>query len=112
MAKMVGKIGYSITSETEAGIWEPQIIEKTYCFDVISDRRKRQNSDAGINDNIHFSSIISIISDPFVIQNCSYITYAEVMGTRWKVTDIEVKYPRLKLTLGGVYNGNTLSVTE
>ena len=27
------------------------------------------------------------------------------MNTKWKVTSVDVQYPRLILTLGGVYNG-------
>ena len=56
--------------------------------------------------------MISIIADPFAIQNCSYMAYVEVMGTRWKISDIEVQYPRLILTVGGVYNGDSPRATE
>lgn len=27
------------------------------------------------------------------------------MGAKWKVTSVEVQYPRLILSIGGVYNG-------
>jgi hypothetical protein len=30
--------------------------------------------------------------------------YIEFMGARWKITSVEVKHPRLILTIGGVYN--------
>ena len=96
---------------TEPGIWEEKVVERDYYGDMTSDRRKRQTSD-NVNDNLTLANVISIVADPFAYSNCSNIAYAEVMGTRWKVTDIEVKYPRLKLTLGGVYNGNTLSATD
>ena len=111
MAKWFGKIGYAITSETESGIWEPTIVEKEYYGDLTTDRRKRQNS-GEVNDNINLANVISIIADPFAIQNCSYMTYVEVMGTRWKISDIEVQYPRLILTVGGVYNGDSPRVTD
>lgn len=111
MAKWFGKIGYAITSETEPGVWEPTIVEKSYYGDLTSDRRKRQNS-GEVNDNINLANVISIIADPFAIQNCSYMAYAEVMGTRWKISDIEVQYPRLILTVGGVYNGYSPRATE
>ena len=111
MAKWFGKIGYAITSETESGIWEPTIVEKEYYGDLTTDRRKRQNS-GEVNDNINLANVISIIADPFAIQNCSYMAYVEVMGTRWKISDIEVQYPRLILTVGGVYNGDSPRVTE
>lgn len=111
MAKWFGKIGYAITSETKAGIWESTIVEKSYYGDLITDRRKRQNS-GEINDNISLANMISIIADPFAIQNCSYMAYAEIMGIKWRISDIEVQYPRLILTVGGVYNGDSLRVTE
>ena len=104
MAKWCGKVGYAITAETEPGLWEPVIVERKYYGDLISNRWKRQNS-GGINDDINISNSISIIADPFAYQNCSNIAYAEYLGTKWKVTDIDPQFPRLLLTLGGVYNG-------
>ena len=104
MAKWYGKIGYAITEETEPGLWEPKIIERTYYGDMISDLRKRQNS-GEVNDNINLSNVISIVADPFVIQNCSLMAYVEIMGAKWKITAVDIQYPRLTLTIGGVYNG-------
>ena len=104
MGKWYGKIGYAITVETEPGLWEEQIIESSYYGDVTTDRRKRQNS-GGVNDDINLSNVISIIADPFANQNCSNMVYIEFMGAKWKITDIEVQFPRLILTIGGVYNG-------
>jgi hypothetical protein len=31
--------------------------------------------------------------------------YVEWMNARWKITSIDVKRPRVILTIGGVYNG-------
>ena len=105
MGKWFGKIGYAVTAETEPGIWDEQIVERAYYGDMTSDRRKRQNSQ-GVNDDLSLSNVISIIADPFAYENCSYMAYAEIMGAKWKISDIEVQYPRLILTIGGVYNGN------
>ena len=104
MGKWFGKIGYAVTAETEPGLWEEQIIERDYYGDMTSDRRKRQNSQ-GVNDDLSISNVISIIADPFAYENCSHMAYAEIMGAKWKISDIEVQYPRLILTIGGVYNG-------
>ena len=111
MGKWFGKIGYAVTSETEPGLWEDTIVEREYYGDMISDRRKRQTS-GEVNDNINLANVISIIADPFAYENCSRMVYAEIMGSKWKITDIEVQYPRLILTIGGVYNGDSLRVTE
>ncbi len=105
MAKWFGKIGYSLTVEKEPGLWVPDIIEKSYFGEITSDHRKRQSLESSTNDTINLSNIISIIADPFVIENCSNICYVEIMNNKWKVNDIEIKYPRLILSIGGVYNG-------
>ena len=104
MAKWCGKIGYAITKETEPGLWEPVIVERKYYGDLISNRWKRQNS-GGINDDINISNSISIIAYPFANQNLGYMAYVEYMGTKWKISDVEIQFPRLILTVGGLYNG-------
>ena len=102
MAKWFGKVGYAVTEETEPGIWEETITEREYYGDVISNRFKRQNS-SDVNDDINISQIISIVADPFAYQHCSEIIYVEYMGSKWKVSDVEPMFPRLQLTIGGVY---------
>ena len=104
MAKWSGKIGFATSVEVEPGCWEEQIIEKQYTGDVIMHSVKRQNSD-GINQNINISSSISIIANPFANKHCSEMTYITYMGAKWKITDISPEFPRLKLTIGDLYNG-------
>lgn len=104
MAKFFGAIGYAVTSETKPGVYEEQIIEREYFGDVNRNIRKLENSKY-LNDDINVSNEISIVSDPFANENFYSMRYAEFMGTKWKITSVEVKYPRLILTLGGVYNG-------
>lgn len=104
MAKFYGKIGYAVTTETEPGVWVEQITERSYYGDVIRNVRKLQTSDQ-VNDDINISNEISIVADPFAYQNFHSMRYVEYMGTRWKVRNIEVSYPRLILSVGGVYNG-------
>ena len=102
MAKWFGKVGYAVTEETEPGIWEETITDREYYGDVISNRFKRQNS-GDVNDDINISQIISIVADPFAYQHCSKIIYVEYMGSKWKVSYVEPMFPRLQLTIGGVY---------
>lgn len=104
MAKWSGKIGFSTSVEVEPGYWEEQIIEKQYTGDVITHSVKRQNSE-GVNQNINISSSISIIANPFANKHCSEMTYITYMGAKWKITDITPEFPRLKLTIGDLYNG-------
>lgn len=103
MAKWYGLIGFGVTEETEPGLWEGIIEERNYYGDLLSNYRKLQNS-GGVNDDVNIANKISIVADPFANQNFHSIRYAEFMGAKWKVTDVEVQYPRLILSLGGVYN--------
>ena len=104
MAKFYGAIGYGKSIETSPGVWEDQITERMYSGDLIRNSRRLQSS-GNVNDDINISNQISIIADPYANENFHLMKYASFMGTKWKITDIEVQYPRLILTVGGVYNG-------
>ena len=104
MAKYFGKIGYAEQVETAPGVWEEQITERQYYGDVVRNIRKLESS-GDINDNINVSMEISIVADPYAIQNFHAMSYVEFMGSLWKITSAEVNYPRLILSIGGVYNG-------
>ena len=104
MAKFYGVIGYAITSETEPGIYEETIIERSYFGDLIKNTRRLQSSDK-VNDDINISNSISIVADPYANENFHAMRYVEFMGAKWKISDVDVQYPRLVLTIGGVYNG-------
>jgi hypothetical protein len=104
MAKFYGVIGYAESVETKPGVWEEQITERMYFGELVRNTRKLQTSSGQLNDNVNITNEISIVSDPFAIQNFHTIRYVEYMGTKWKITNVEVQYPRLILTLGGVYN--------
>ena len=104
MAKFYGKIGYAITKETTPGVWVEEIVERSYYGDVIRNIRRLQGSE-NLNDDINVSNEISIVVDAFANQNFHSMRYVEYMGAKWKVSSVEVKYPRLILNIGGVYNG-------
>ena len=104
MAKFYGVIGYAVTEETEPGIYEERIVEKEHFGDVVRNTRRLSNA-AKVNDDITISNQISIVADPFANNNFHSMRYVLFMGSKWKVTEVEVQYPRLILTLGGVYNG-------
>lgn len=103
MAKFCGKIGFFTTIETEPGVWEETIIERIYYGDLVRNSRAFQSS-GGVNDDINVFNNISVIADPYANENFQHIKYVVFMGAKWKVTNIEVRYPRLILTTGGVYN--------
>lgn len=104
MAKWSGKVGFETTLETEPGIWKEKIIEKSYYGDVIRNARRLESSGV-INDSINISNEISFVADPYARENFHAIRYIEFMGTKWKVSNVDVQYPRLVLSIGGIYNG-------
>lgn len=104
MAKFYGEIGYIETVETEPGIFEEQVIKRNYSGDLIRNTRRLQTTDQ-VNDNINISNELSIVADPYANDHFHNMRYAKFQGTAWKITNVEVQYPRLILTLGGVYNG-------
>lgn len=104
MAKYYGKIGYAITEEVKPGVWKKKVTEREYYGDVTRNSRRLQSS-GNLNDNIVVSNEISIVADPFANENFHLMLYVEFMGARWKISNVEVQYPRLILTIGEVYNG-------
>lgn len=97
-----GKIGFEVTKETRPGIWEATTEFREYYGEVHRWIKRYENSDHQ-NDDIDINNSISIISDPFANENLGNLKCIEWMGTLWKITSIEVEYPRLILTIGGVY---------
>jgi len=103
MAKFYGLIGYAETVETRPGVWIDRIIERNSYGDVIRDTSRWSTSPDSTNDDLTINNQISIIADPYAVNNFHSMKYVEYMGTRWKITSVEVKRPRLILSVGGVY---------
>lgn len=105
MAKFYGKIGYGVTEETKPGVWKDQITEKDIVGDFLKNTRQFQGTDT-VNGNINVNNMISIVADAYATHHMNAIKYVKdiTTGIAWKVTNVEVQYPRLLLTLGGEYN--------
>lgn len=110
MAKFYGSIGYAVTVETRPGVWEEQITERSYYGDLIRDTRRLQSSEK-LNDDISIANEISIVADPFANENFYSMRYIVFRGAKWKISNVEVQYPRLILTIGGIYNDNDRAAT-
>lgn len=104
MAKYSGMVGFITTEETPDGVWVSIPTERKYYGDLVRNH-KRWEDGQNINSDIVLQNEISIVADPYALQNFQSIRYAELMGSIWKVTAVDVQYPRLVLSVGGVYNG-------
>lgn len=103
--RFYGTIGYAETYESKPGVWKERITEREYSGDLVRDMSSRRDSAQKVNDDITISNAISIVGDPFAFENFSSIKYVAFMGTAWKISSVEIQYPRLILTTGGLYNG-------
>lgn len=111
MGKFYGTIGYVETVEKTPGVWvNDSIVERSYSGDLTRNFSKQEPSN-DVNDNINIANSVSIIADPYALEHVFAIKYVKIhfprLGGIWKVTNVEVSYPRLILTVGGVYNGPT-----
>lgn len=105
MAKFYGKLGFEQTNETSPGIYEEEeFMEHNYYGELIRNTRRLEQG-ASINDDVTITNQISILADPFIRKNFHSLRYVTYAGSKWKVTSIEVQYPRLILSIGGEYNG-------
>lgn len=105
MARWYGEIGFGVTTETAPSVFSEKIVPRKYYGEIIRNNRKLQTSDK-VNDDITITNQISILCDPYTMENFHAMRYATFMNSKWKITDVEVEYPRLMLSLGGVYNAH------
>ena len=105
MAKFFGPIGFATSVETRPGVWKDQIEEHNYRGDVVRLSSRWAASPDSSNDDLTLNNQISIVADPFARDHLHTMKYVDYMGTKWKISNIEVQYPRLILTIGGVYSG-------
>ncbi len=104
MAKFYGPVGYAEIVETAPGVKEERIVEKFHSGDLVRNTRKLESADK-LNDDINVANEISIVADPFARENFYKMRYVGYMGALWKISTVEVQYPRLILTIGGLYTG-------
>ena len=107
MAKFFGIIGFVDTIEDpeNPGVWVENTVEKEYRGEFYKVSRRLQTSSNSVNDNITISNEISIVADPYANDNMYAMRYVIFRGTKWKIASVDVEYPRLKLSIGGIYNG-------
>lgn len=108
MARFYGAVGYGESLETpsDSGVWIDSVTELLYFGDVIRNTRKLESGET-LNDDITVGNSISIVADDYAIKHFFKIKYVRWAGVLWTVTNVEVRSPRLILSLGSVYNGPT-----
>lgn len=110
--KFSGIVGFfEGEQETKPGIFRPVIVERKYVGDVLRAKRGFQSRSDAQNDEFTVNNQISILSDLYAKQNWASIRYVIWNGVKWKVSSIEVNYPRLTLDIGGFYHDESEQTT-
>ncbi len=106
MNRYFGNIGYGVTLEepTGSGVFVDTITEYSYYGDVIRNTRRIESPES-INPNISVGNSISVVADQYAMEHFFNIRYISWMGQNWVVDNVEVRSPRLVLSLGELYNG-------
>ncbi len=105
MAKFYGSIGFAESVETSPGVIIDRITERNYYGELVRNASRPSMSSDSVNDDLNINNRVSIVADPYAVNNFNSMKYVEFAGAKWKITNVEVRYPRLILDVGGVYNG-------
>lgn len=104
-----GIVGFTSSTETSPGVFTDVITEKAYFGDVIRDSRRLEGPSQAppvTNQSVALGNSFSIVADPEAFENYQHMRYVHWNGGYWTITDVEVRRPRLVLTIGGQWNGN------
>lgn len=111
MPRFYGAVGYieTVKDETSPDVWKEKPVEYFYKGELLKNfRNLTKSSEEQLNDDITFSNQISITANPYALSHMADMRYVKWMGTAWKVTGVDASnYPRLILSIGGAYNGET-----
>ena len=103
MAKFHGIIGYAIQTEVRPGVCQEQIVERECYATVLSGSFVNQQTSEA-NEDLRVNNRISIVANTYAIENFQFMRYITYMGVKWRISNVDVSYPELILTIGGVYN--------
>lgn len=103
-------IGFAIQKETRPGIWEDAIERRPYKGEILHSGR-RWDASENINDNVTLTNRFSVVSDAYLYSHIPAMRYLEYLGTKFKITSVEIDRPRVTISVGGVYvSGEETSV--
>ena len=103
MTKIAGYVGFHVQTETEPGIYTQDYKEQLYYCDLI-DARLFQSNTEKVNDSVRLGNKVSLVADSYMRDNFASAVYFRFSDTKWRITDIGLRYPRVDLSLGEVYN--------
>jgi hypothetical protein len=108
--RFYGAVGYASEAEGVPGVWTETMTEVSYRGDVIRNSRRLDPPSmvppTVVND-VSLENSFSIVGDEQAFANFTAMRYVMWEGQRWTITHVEIRRPRLILTVGGMWDGNT-----
>ena len=101
--KFYGEVGFVKTIVNEVSVAEESVTLVPYYGEIIRDKRRIDSSDKIVKD-ISLQNEVSIVADKFMTDNLAWIKFVKWRGINWSVDSVDINYPRITLSLGGVYN--------
>lgn len=113
MGLFYGPIGFIETIENPegSGIWIEVPVERNYRGEVQRNTKRWDNANH-LNPNLNISNTISIVADPYFNNHVNSARYIKWLGGYWEISSIDIEFPRLVLSIGGVYNGPTFGASD
>lgn len=105
MGRFSGNIGFVKTIEKSPGVFAPEVIERRYHGDIIARKVCLDTNGDSTNKDLTLSNDISIVADKFSKEHLGYMRYVVLHGLKWEIVSAVIEYPRIRLILGGLYNG-------
>ncbi len=110
--KFAGNVGFWLTAdETKPGIFEDHMVEKYYTGDINRAFNKWGARSEATTDELSLNNQVSILGNLFAFEKWPSIKYVKWNNICWKVNTVEIRYPRLILEIGGVWNGEVPETT-
>lgn len=99
-----GKIGFGTEVDKGYGNVEKEPIEKQYYGELTRSSQKNQYGQSSTNAEITLNNELQIVADKWALTHIHDMIYAEIAGAKWNILSVEEHYPRLYLSIGGVYH--------
>lgn len=106
-ACLLGIVQENVESLKYPGVFNDIITEVKVTGSLLREAQYPNRSTETTTTNVALQNRISIIMDSRIKDKIFNIRWAKFKGVKFAVTSIEVKRPRIFLTLGGVYNEST-----
>lgn len=102
MARFIGRVGFAMYEEVDR-IAREVYHEISYRGEYITSAVRWMDKQQ-INDDLTMENRISLIASGYLRKHLGAIRYVVIGEEKWKVTRVEMRHPRVILSIGGVYN--------